>query len=369
MRIAAIVSCACLLGACAAAGGARMKQAVEMPSMAYAPDGTATAPQPVTPADPSAGAAQLPAEKLVVTGYLSMAVDHGPDAMRAIRTSVEAAGGRVVNETESGQDYGWSGHLTVRLPPGQVDDFLTGLGKVGSITSRRIEASDVSREYFDQELAIKNLKVTAERLQALLANPGLTTAEVLEIEREMTRVRGDLERIEGAHRFLDDRIAYATFDIDLSGSGAVVLSPQAHVHPGVRGSMLFLIDAPDDTDQVRFGAGGTLWFRRSYSLELDVFPGTGDGTGRAALVSAGGATYSDFFGAGRRRTLNPFLGGRMGYGYLGGEHHFVATAELGVELFRSQRVLVDVAARVHGLIGKDGLDPAIQATAGIVVPF
>ncbi len=366
MRIAAITTC-CLLGACAGGMAKRPMQAAEMPSMAYAPGGNA-APSPVAPADPS-GAARLPDEKLVVTGFLSLTVDDGPAALKTIRASVETAGGRVVHEEESGEDHGWTGHLTLRLPPGQVTAFVDGLDQVGQITVRRIEASDVSREYFDQELALENNRVTLDRLQALLANPGLTTANVLEIEREMTRVRGEIERIEGEHRYLDDRIAYATFDLQLSGSGAVVLSPQAHVHPGVRGSMLFLIDAPDDTDQVRFGAGGTLWFRRSYSLELDVFPGTGDGTGRAVLFSAGGATYSDFFGAGRRRTLNPFLGGRMGYGYLGGEHHFVATAELGVELFRNDHVLVDVAARVHGLIGKDGLDPAVQATAGVVVPF
>ncbi len=342
---------------------------------AYGVGGVMAAKQATSPssAGPSAGntagAASLPEEKLVVTGYLSMAVDDGPAAMKTIRASVETAGGRVVNENESGADYWWNGHLTLRLPPGEVQGFLDGLGKVGKITTRRIEASDVSAEFFDQELAIKNLQVTAERLQALLGNANLTTAEVLEIEREMTRVRGDIERIEGAHRFLEDRISYATFDVDLTGSGSVVLSPQAHVHPGAHGSMLYLIDAADGLNKVRFGAGGTLWFRRSYSLELDVFPGTDDDSGRAVLISAGGATYSDFFGAGRKRALNPFLGGRMGYAFLADEHYFDVSGELGVELFKTEHLILDVAARIHALIGKDGVDPAVQATAGIVVPF
>jgi hypothetical protein len=349
-----------LLVACSAAGP--MAKRVAMPdAMASAPATGGTAPGP--------GAAALPDEKLVVTGFLSMAVDNGPAAMATIHSQVESAGGRVVHEQESGHDYGWTGHLTVRVPPGQVTAFVDGLAAIGSITSRRIEASDVSREYFDQELALTNNRVTLDRLQALLGNAGLTTADVLEIEREMTRVRGEIERIEGEHRFLEDRIAYATFDLDLVGSGAVVLSPKARVHPGARASLLYLIDAPTGTDRVRLGVGGTLWFRRASSVELDVYPSTDDGTGRAVLVTAGGATYSDFFGAGRRRWLNPFLGGRLGYAYLDATSRFVVSGELGLELYKGPHVIVDAAARLHGFIGKNGVEPAAQMTAGLVVPF
>jgi len=365
MRIAACSLCLVLLGACAAAG-AHSKRAMPGAAMAITMDESGGGAS--TPALPD-GAARLPDEKLVVTGYLALGVDDGPAALRTLRTTVEAAGGRVVHEEESGQDDYWNGHLTLRLPPGAVTAFVDGLSGVGKITTRRIEASDVSREYFDQELALENNRVTLDRLQGLLANPALTTANVLEIEREMTRVRGEIERIEGEHRYLDDRIAYATFDIDLSGSPSAVLSPQAHVHPGARGSVLYLFDTPSGVDSVRVGAGGTLWFRRSYSLELDVFPDSGDGTGRAALLTAGGATYSDFFGAGRRQTLNPFLGGRMGYAYIDGKSEFVATAEIGVELYQGEHVIIDLAARIHALVGKGGVDPAAQATAGIVVPF
>lgn len=357
------------LGACMAAKAPQMARTDTAMSFAAEDPGNAGGAPPALPDPATGGAARLPDEKLVVTGYLALSVDDGPASMGTIRASVETAGGRVIHEEESGQDYGWSGHLTLRLPPGEVAGFVAGLGKVGSITTRRIEASDVSKEYFDQEIRLENNRVTLDRLQALLGDAGLTTANVLEIEREMTRVRGEIEAIEGAHRYLDDRIAYATFDVDLTGSGSVVLSPQARVHPGVRGSMLYLFDAEDGTDKVRFGAGGTLWFRRSYSLELDVFPGSGDGTGRAVLVTAGGATYSDYFGAGRRKLFEPFLGGRMGYAFVDGHSQFVGSGELGVELYKSDKVVIDVAARIHALIGKDGVTPAAQATAGIVIPF
>jgi hypothetical protein len=349
-----------LVGACAAAGPMAQHATTNA-------TGAVAAADAATPGTP--GAASQPDEKLVVTGYLSLSVDDGPKAMATIHSQVETAGGRVVHEEESGQDYGWTGHLTVRLPPGQVTAFVDGLAKTGSITSRRIEASDVSREYFDQELALKNDQVTLDRLQALLGNTGLTTADVLEIEREMTRVRGEIETIEGEHRFLDDRIAYATFDLDLVGSGSVVLSPKARVHPGVRASMLYLIDAATGTDKLRLGAGGTLWFRRSYALELEVFPDTGDGTGRAVLATAGGATYSDYFGAGRRRWLEPYLGGRMGYAYLDGTSRFVVSGELGLELYKGPHVIVDVAARMHAFIGKHGVEPAAQASTELVIPF
>jgi hypothetical protein len=336
-----------------------------------APGGGGAMARAVVQADAKAeetGAAALPEEKLVITGTMSVEVDDGPAALAAIRADVEKAGGRVVHEHESGQADGWGGSMKVRLPPGDVTGFVERVAAIGALISRQIETTDVSREFFDQELAIKNLRVTADRLQALLAAPDLKTAEILEIEREMTRVRGDIERIEGEHRFLSDRIAWATIDVSLTSTGTELLGPQAALFPGVRGTLLYLNDAADGVDKTRLGVGVTLWFLRASSIEIDLYPSTDDGTGRAVIVTAGGGGYSDFLGAGKRRFLNPYLGGRIGYGWLD-RHAFVAGLEAGVELFKHERVVVEAAGRGLAIWHGDGVDAAVQATAGVRIPF
>jgi hypothetical protein len=327
------------------------------------------APTPdLSTGDNAGGAAARVEEKLVITGMIALEVDDGLGALAKIRADVEAAGGRVMHEQESGQADGWGASMKVRLPPGDVTGFVERIAAIGRVTARTIETTDVSREYFDQELAIANLRVTSERLQALLGAADLKTADVLEIERELTRVRGEIERIEGEHRFLQDRIAYATIDLSLTSTGTELLAPKAALFPGVRGSMLYLVDAAEGVDRMRLGAGVTLWFLRQSALELDVYPATDDGTGRAVMVTGGGGGYSDFFGGGRRRFLNPFLGARLGYAWID-RHAFVAGLEAGVELIKHERIVIEAAARGFGVFHGDGVDAAVQGTAGLRVPF
>lgn len=70
---------------------------------------------------------------------------------------------------------------------------------------------------------------------------------------------------------------------------------------------------------------------------------------------------------GRRRFLNPYLGLRLGYGYVG-DDLFVLGADVGVELYKHKWVLVDAFARTMVLLG-DGGDAAVQAGAAVVVLF
>lgn len=350
--------CLVVLGAC----GAAPKAEAMMPAYAAA---TGTAPASTN----AGGAATTQAdEKLVITGSVELEVDDGGAAVAALRTAVEAAAGRVVYDEENGRDHEWNAHLTLRLPPGDVQKLLGQVGKLGRVVSQKIEASDVSREYFDQEIALKNLHITLDRLQALLGGPDLKTADVLQIEQELTRIRGEIERIEGEHNYLDDRIAYATLDVYLSGSGTHLLAPKAHVYPGARLVGLYLIDAESARDKLRPGASAVLWVARQSSFELEIFPSRDDG-GRAVIATAGGGGYSDFLGAGKRRYGNPFLGARVGYGFVDGHHEFVAGGEIGVELVKTDHVVIETAVRGLGLFGKPGVDAAVEATFGLQVPF
>ena len=55
---------------------------------------------------------------------------------------------------------------------------MSWIEKHGEITSKRMEATDVSRTLFDQDIALANL----------------TMQDILGIEREMTRLRGEIDR-------------------------------------------------------------------------------------------------------------------------------------------------------------------------------
>lgn len=314
---------------------------------------------------------QIP-EQLVIEGSMTVEVGEVGDIVPSLRTMVEAGGGRVITERVFGGETSWSATLKLRLPPEKVEGVVDWLAKRGDILDKSINATDVSRQLFDQELALENLQATSDRLQALLAQPGLGMNDILAIEKELTRIRGEIEGIKGSQRFLKDRVALATLDVSLRRrDGAITTVARAKFYPGVRATTLTLLD-PAGRQRTRFGGSLVLHsVMRNHSLEIDLYeaaPAMSGGEAKAAVIATtGGAAYSDFLGGGHRRVLNPYLGLRVGYGYLDASK-FVVQAEAGVELFKSRHAVIDASIRGTGLIGKE-TDAAVVAGTGVVVAF
>ena len=309
-----------------------------------------------------------PPEKLVIEAWLTVQTEDVGKATAAIRARVEADGGRVVSENLMGAaQLASSAAIEVRVLPGKSTEFLTWIGSLGVVESRRILASDVSKTLFDQELALTNLGLTMARLQKL-AEKDVPMAQLIEIEKEMTRVRGEIERIKGEQRWLLDRVAFATISITLTREGGPVeFAPHAKIHPGPRLSVLALLD-PGDRERTRVGGGVTLHIERFLTFDLDVFPSK-PGDSRAVIATVGSALYSGLVGGGRRQWLNPYLGFRVGYGYLSGEHAFAVAGEVGLELFKHRYLLVEAAGRALAFIHDSTGEVAFQGTLGVNVPF
>ena len=355
-----ILLLAYLLTACAAGGHAMAKGSPSTPGAA-----------PIaTSGDAAPSTVQLP-EQLVVEGSLTVEVGEVGDLIAALRAQVETGGGRVIAEEVSGGETSWSAHLRLRLPPAQVEPTVAWLAGRGDVLDKQITATDVSRTLFDQDLALTNLRATSARLQQLLDQGGLSMQDILAIERELTRVRGEIESIAGSKRFLEDRVALATLDVTLRRRDGAVTVARAKFYPGARVATLVLLD-PDGRARTRVGGGLVVHtLLRSISLEVDLFEAEPAETGADARPSViatwGGAAYSDFLGRGRRRVLNPYLGARLGYAYLDASR-FVLQAEAGLELFKHRHVVVDASVRATGLIGSR-TDAALVAGAGAVVAF
>jgi len=205
-----------------------------------------------------------------------------------------------------------------------------------------------------------------DRLEAL-AKRDLPLADVLQVEKEMTRVRGEIERIEGEQRFLADRVQYATINLTLDHQGGPVELAHARVYPGARFTTLTLLD-PRGRTRTRYGGGGSLRVSRYLTFDLELFPETG-GDSRAVLATIGTALYSDYFGFGKRRFLNPYLGMRVGYGYLSGGGGVLAAAELGLELYRNPLLLVEASLRTFVLSHDPNTEAGLEGIVGASVPF
>jgi hypothetical protein len=102
--------------------------------------------------------------------------------------------------------------ITIRVPAGRFDEAVKRIEKIGDVLHRNVSAQDVTEEFADLDVRLRNARAIRDRLEILLAK-STKVEESLLIERELGRVAGDIERLEGRMKFLRDRAAYSTITV------------------------------------------------------------------------------------------------------------------------------------------------------------
>ena len=133
---------------------------------------------------PSPAPSQMPDRKLIVMLSLDMRVDNIEKSMLDAETMAAASGGYT---RESFQNE-FSGQLTVMIPAGKADTFVSSLRSLGKIINSNKKTEDVTDSYFDTQVRIKNLEAEIETMRNLLQKPGWKVSEILEIEIDKTFV-------------------------------------------------------------------------------------------------------------------------------------------------------------------------------------
>jgi len=305
---------------------------------------------------------------VTVNAEFELAVPSVPSAADQVRNHVVRAGGYVVEEEFTGWegDLG-NGFIVVRVPLDQVDPLVETLEAAGHIEHRSVSSPRVEDVVVDREIAQENLEITRTRLQGLLQTEGITLEEILEIERELERIREEADQLVADQRDLSDRAEMASFRVDLRRHDEATLAPHAKFHPGPRFTVLATMDG-SSLDRTYVGGGLTMLFHRAFTVDLDLYPGT-EASGPGVSATLGTAVYSDFLGRGRRKFLNPYLGVRAGWAYLEPSHSFIVGPDVGLEIFKSEEVMIEADLRVYALFGEEPVRLAGQGTVSVVLPF
>lgn len=108
------------------------------------------------------------------------------------------------------------GTWVIRVPVDRYDTFLTGMTALGFATSRSETADDVTEAYVDLQARIINKRKLEQRVVAMLEDRAGKLSEVMEIERELSRIREEIERMEGRMRVLTDQTSLATVELSVT---------------------------------------------------------------------------------------------------------------------------------------------------------
>jgi len=181
----------------------------------------AAAPAPALP-DSAPGA------MLIRRGDVSVRVDSLEPAMAALRQLAARVGGAVGNVSIAAGDLTVrSATLELRVPAARFDDVMGGLAPIGRVEQSSVSAQDVGEEYVDVQARMANGRRLEQRLTELLATRTGKLEDVLAVERELARVREEIERQEARLRWLGAHVAVSTIAVTVSEPAPVVGD-----HPG-----------------------------------------------------------------------------------------------------------------------------------------
>lgn len=172
---------------------------------------------------PSADALQ---RKIIYTADVELGIEDFEPIPSQVEKLAKQFDGYVANSTVTTLPHRpRSGQWTIRVPVERYHEFLTavqGLAVPGRDEVRRVssDSRDVSEEYYDLETRIRNKKTQEKRLLELLADATGKLEEVLSVERELARVREEIERMEGRLRVLNDLTALTTVKLSIDELGA-----------------------------------------------------------------------------------------------------------------------------------------------------
>lgn len=149
---------------------------------------------------------------LIYTAHVTMAVYQVEQGLAAVEKIARDNGGYLAQKRDK--------EITIRVPRGRFDPALAQVDKIGDVIHRDVQAQDVTDEYVDVEIRIKNARAMQARLKVLLEKASVK--EALEIEKEMRRVTEELELLEGKLKLLKDKIAYSTITVTFEPRGSTI---------------------------------------------------------------------------------------------------------------------------------------------------
>lgn len=134
---------------------------------------------------------------------------------RALREITESAGGYVTDATMAGEHDERSGHMELHIPADSLAAFLGKLSGMGEVTGYTERAENVTDQRTDLKARLKNARTQEARIQELMTQKTSTLGETIEAEKELARVRENIERMDAQDRTLDGRVTFATVRISL----------------------------------------------------------------------------------------------------------------------------------------------------------
>jgi hypothetical protein len=174
-------------------------------------------PTPAPAGSPYAVEASHEASMLAYSADMTLAVFQVDKGLGAVEALAKDLGGYLAQRADA--------QVTVKVPRPRFDEAIGRIEKLGDVLHRNVSAEDVTDEYVDLELRLKNARAMRDQLAELLK--GAAVKDAVEIEKELAKVTEVIEQIEGRLKVLRDKVGYSSITVSFQANAPTTVRSTA----------------------------------------------------------------------------------------------------------------------------------------------
>lgn len=159
---------------------------------------------------------QAPQRMVIRTASITLEVENPEAALGIVGQMTSAKEGFIV--TSSTHAYSAdtkSASLQLRVPAMHFEQLLSELRGMGELQAENVHGQDVTAEFIDLRARLETQRQLEARFLALLETSG-DIDTTLKLERELARVRGEIEQMQGREKYLKNQVSMSTIDVSLN---------------------------------------------------------------------------------------------------------------------------------------------------------
>jgi len=155
--------------------------------------------------------------KIIRDGEISLVIKAYEPARRAIESMVEKSRGYIASSNvQHSLGQVSSATLVIRIPSRRFPGILKALGQLGVVQRESTNSKDITEQYYDLKARLSNARKLEKRFLDLLEKHTAKITDLLQVERELARVRGQIEVFQGKLRLFDNLVDLSKITISLS---------------------------------------------------------------------------------------------------------------------------------------------------------
>lgn len=149
--------------------------------------------------------------KISKSGGLWIRVDSVEESRRAVERIVSESNGRI-EESRATEDK--RVFLRCRVPASGLEAVMDAIASLGDVRGRDVASQDVTDEYLDLDVRLKNAITLRDRLRSLLGKAS-KVEEILAVEKELSRIQAEIESMQARFDRLKSQVEESTLAVTL----------------------------------------------------------------------------------------------------------------------------------------------------------